>query len=153
MKKKVYIYSLIGVLLDILSKMFMVSKLSLGQSKIIIDGFFKFTLVHNTGGAFGLFHDNTIILALIGVLFTGCFIYYIEHNNYNKIEEISYGLILSGIVGNVIDRLFRGYVIDFFDFNIFGYDYPVFNLTDIFIVVGIILVIIISIKEAIWKKD
>ena len=153
MKKRVYIYSLIGLLLDILSKMFMVSKLSLGQSKIIIDGFFKFTLVHNTGGAFGLFHNNTLLLGIIGVIFTGVFIYFIERNNLNRIEEFSYGMILSGIIGNIIDRLFRGYVIDFFDFNIFGYDYPVFNVADIFIVVGIILVILISIKESIWKKD
>ena len=153
MKKKVYIYSIIGLIIDILTKLFMISKLPLGKSKVIIDKFFSFTMVHNTGGAFGIFSNNTILLLIISVLFVVGFIYYIEKNKAGKLEEICYGMILSGIVGNMLDRLIRGYVIDFLDFKIFGYDYPVFNFADIFIVVGVILLIIIYIKELIWKKD
>ncbi len=153
MKKKVYIYAFIGLIIDIVSKIFISSKLNVGQSKIIIDKFFNLTLVHNTGGAFGIFHNSVYLLLLISIIFLVLFIYYIEKNKTSKIEELCYGLILSGIVGNMIDRLIRGYVIDFFDFYIFGYDYPVFNFADIFIVVGIILLILIYIKELIWKKD
>ena len=153
MKKRVYIYSIIGLIIDIASKLFMINKLPLGKSKVIIDGFFKLTMVHNTGGAFGLFSNNSIVLAIIGVFFTGLFIYVIEKNKLSKLEELSCGLILSGIVGNILDRVIRGYVIDFFDFNIFGYDYPVFNIADICIVIGVILMIIVSIKEnVVWKK-
>ena len=60
---------------------------------------------------------------------------------------MSFSFLYSGILGNLIDRVFRGYVIDFLDFNIFGYDYPVFNFADICIVFGIILMIIAIIKK------
>ena len=153
MKKRVYIYSIIGLIIDILTKLFMINKLPLGKSKVIIDKFFSFTMVHNTGGAFGLFSNNTILLLIVSVIFITGFIYYIEKNKASKIEEICYGMILSGIVGNMLDRLIRGYVVDFLDFKIFGYDYPVFNFADIFIVVGVILLVLMYIKELIWKKD
>ena len=62
-------------------------------------------------------------------------------------------MIVGGIVGNFFDRLVYGYVIDFLDFNLFGYNYPIFNLADSFIVIGIIILIISNIKkEKIWKK-
>ena len=157
MKKDVYIYSFVGLLVDVLTKVVMTIFLSYGKSVTIIDGFFKFTMVHNTGGAFGLFKNNTLLLGLIGLAFTSVFIYYIEKTELKLIEKISCSMILSGIVGNLIDRVVRGYVIDFLDFNLFGYDYPVFNIADIFIVVGIIVMVMVSLKESskwkIEKKD
>ena len=60
----------------------------------------------------------------------------------NKILKIGYGLILGGAIGNFIDRIVYGYVIDFIDIDIFGWNYPIFNLADMFIVVGVILVMI-----------
>jgi len=152
-KKRVYICTIIGLIIDLITKLFISSKLDVGQSKIIIDKFFNITLVHNTGGAFGLFHNSAYLLLLVSIVFLIIFIYYIEKNKTSNMEEVCYGFILAGIMGNMIDRLIRGYVIDFFDFYIFGYDYPVFNFADIFIVVGIILMIFIYIKEIIWKKD
>ena len=80
------------------------------------------------------------------------FIYYIEKNTYSKIQEVAYSFLLGGIIGNLIDRIFRGYVIDFLDFKLFGYDYPVFNLADSFIVVSIIVLIIIYIKEIVNER-
>ena len=155
MKKKVYIISIICLLIDILSKVFISSKLSLGTSKVIIKDFFELTLVHNEGAAFGVLHGKVPILLIISIIFIGFFIYMIEKNKISKYEEISYGLILGGVIGNLIDRLFRGYVIDFFNFYIFGYDYPVFNLADTFIVIGVLIIIVFTIKELLskWKKD
>ena len=60
----------------------------------------------------------------------------------SKIENLSYGMIIGGIIGNLFDRIFYNYVIDFLDFKIFGYDYPIFNLADTFIVIGVILLVI-----------
>lgn len=153
MKKKVYIYGIIFLIIDILSKLFMISKLPLGKSKTIIDGFFYLTMVHNKGGAFGIFNGSVIPLLIVSIVFVVFFVYFIEKNKITKLEELFYGMILSGIIGNMIDRLFRGYVVDFLDFKIFGYDYPVFNFADMCIVVGVFAMIIIGIKETIvWQK-
>ncbi len=154
-KKKVYLISLIGLIIDFLTKLFISSKLSLGQSKTIINNFFSLTLVHNKGAAWGLLFNKVSLLLVISVIFLVLFIYMIEKNELKKYEEISYGLIIAGVVGNMIDRLFRGYVIDFLDFNIFGYNYPVFNIADTLIVTGVIIVIVFYIKELFvkWKKD
>ena len=154
-KKKVYLISLIGLIIDFLTKLFISSKLSLGQSKTIINNFFSLTLVYNKGAAWGLLFDKVNLLLIISIVFLVLFIYMIEKNELKKYEEISYGLIIAGVVGNMIDRLFRGYVIDFLDFNIFGYNYPVFNIADTLIVTGVIIVIVFYIKELFvkWKKD
>ena len=151
MKKKVYIISIICILIDFLSKVFISSKLSLGASKTIIKDFFELTLVHNQGAAWGLFNGKVPLLLIISIIFVIFFVYMIEKNKIDKYEEISYGLILGGVIGNLIDRLFRGYVIDFFNFYIFGYDYPVFNIADTFIVVGVLIIIVFSIKELLSK--
>ena len=155
MKKKVYLIALIGLIIDFFTKLFINSKLSLGESKTIINNFFSITLVHNKGAAWGLLFNKVSLLLIISFIFLGIFIYMIEKNELKKYEEISYGLILSGVLGNMIDRLFRGYVIDFLDFNLFGYDYPVFNIADSLIVIGVIIIVVFYIKELFhtWKKD
>ena len=70
-----------------------------------------------------------------------------------NLECLSYGMIIGGIVGNLLDRLIQGSVIDFLDFKIFGYDYPIFNLADSFIVVGIIILFIASIRKDHYAKN
>lgn len=109
----------------------------------IIKNFFYITNVKNTGGAWGMFSGNVPILALISFSVVLVLIYFLkEEKQLNKLSITYYGLLFAGIIGNLIDRLFLGYVIDFFNFYIFGYDYPVFNIADIFIVLGIILMIV-----------
>ena len=113
----------------------------------IIKNFFYITNVKNTGGAWGMFSGNVPILALISAIVVLVLIYFLkEERKLNKISITYYGILFAGIIGNLIDRLFLGYVRDFLDFYIFGYDYPVFNIADICIVVGVLLLIIAVLK-------
>lgn len=109
----------------------------------IIKNFFRITYVENKGAAFGFLSDYQILLAIIGIVFIIFFIKYIfslKHLNY---YVITYSIfIISGVIGNLIDRVFRGFVIDYLDFNLLRYDFPVFNLADILIVVGVLLILL-----------
>lgn len=121
----------------------------------IIKNFFYITNVKNTGGAWGMFSGNVPILALISAIVVLVLIYFLkEERKLNKISITYYGILFAGIIGNLIDRLFLGYVTDFFNFYIFGYDYPVFNIADILIVLGIILMVVDVVRGEIhaYKK-
>ena len=149
---KVYIIGVISLIIDILSKVVIVSKLDLNTSKVIIKDFFSLTYIKNTGGAWGILKDNVIILIIITIIFLGIFISYFQKNKLNICEQISYGLVLGGIIGNLLDRIIRGYVVDFLNFNIFGYNYPVFNFADTSIVVGVLILIIYYIRGIINER-
>lgn len=155
MKKKIYIISLILLFLDQVSKIIVLKYLNYGESIEIINNLFSLTLLKNTGGAFSILSGNVFLLSVIGLVVLGGACFYIKKENItSKIESISISLILGGLVGNLIDRIFRGGVIDFLDFRIFGYSYPVFNLADIFLVVGVVLYIYeeVVIKDEMRKR-
>lgn len=139
----IMIVVIISLLLDIGSK-FLVSRIFiLNESKTIIDNFLNITYVRNTGAAWSILDNNTWIVTVISLLIIIGIIYYVYRNRVSKkILKIGYGLILGGAIGNFIDRIVYGYVIDFIDIDIFGWNYPIFNLADMFIVVGVILVMI-----------
>jgi len=123
--------------LDQLTKFIITKNLSLNQSIPIIKGIFHLTLVHNRGAAFGIL-KNQIPLFIFTSLFATVLIYFnLKDTRFKKslIYKISLSLILAGALGNLIDRLFLGYVVDFLDFRI----WPVFNVADSAITVGAIL--------------
>ena len=140
MKKKVYVLALISLLVDQVSKLLAYFYL---DNLVLIPNFLNFTYVENTGAAWGILDNNRIILVCVSVI-TLLFIskYLKSENNISKLSTVSYGILIGGIFGNLLDRLFRGYVIDFLNFNIFGYNFPVFNIADTLIVVGVILMTI-----------
>ena len=78
---------------------------------------------------------------------------YVYNKKLDLKEKISYGLVLGGAIGNLFDRIVYGYVIDFIDVYIFGYDYPIFNVADSCVVVGIILILLLSFKSEGSEKD
>lgn len=139
----IVIVVIISLLLDIGSK-FLVSRIFiLNESKTIIDNFLNITYVRNTGAAWSILDNNTWMVTVISLLIIIGIIYYVYRNRVSKkILKIGYGLILGGAIGNFIDRIVYGYVIDFIDIDIFGWNYPIFNLADMFIVGGVILVMI-----------
>ena len=87
------------------------------------------------------------MIVIITIIITVFLIKYTQEKELNKLEKISYGLVIGGALGNIIDRVFYGYVIDFIDVHIFNYNYPIFNLADSFIVIGIILILMDSLKK------
>ncbi len=103
---------------------------------------FLFNKVINYGAAFNILEGYTTLLIIISfIVLIICTYYYI----INKDKRVKFGLtfLISGIIGNLIDRVYLGYVRDFIDFNIF----PIFNLADIFNVIGVILIIYFSLKK------
>ena len=151
--KSVYIFSTIFFVVDQVIKIILSNNLVFNQSYPIIKNFFSLTLVHNTGAAFSLFTGNTILLILIGIV---CMIaiglYLKKISKLSTLDILVYSLLIGGILGNLIDRVVYGYVIDYLSFNFFGYYFPIFNFADMYIVVSVILIIINTIKEDLWKK-
>ena len=145
MKKNITIVALISFVVDQIIKLACISYLN--SSLTIIPGFLSLIYAENSGVAFSLLSGNRIIIILISMLLTFLLIYYI-HNDYIKVgkksiyKEILYGLLLGGILGNLVDRIIRGVVIDYVSLNIFGYGFPIFNLADVFITVSVILILI-----------
>ena len=119
----------------------------------IIDNFFSLTYVLNDGAAFSLFASRTYLLILIALICLFFIIYELKNNLDDRMLSIGYSLALAGLLGNFLDRLIDGYIIDYLSFKILGYNYPIFNFADILIVVGIIVVIIKEILKERGKKN
>lgn len=147
MMKKLFGIAFITVLLDQLIKNGLLFFMNYGQSITIIKNFFNITLIGNTGAAFSILSSNTILLIIISVVVLNVlYFFFIKGKTLTDFEQVSYGLLVGGIMGNLIDRVLRMQVVDYLDFNIFGYNFPVFNLADIVIVISMILIVIQIIK-------
>lgn len=140
---RLYIFMFIFVFIDQISKILVDLNIGLNKSISIIPNFFDLTYVHNTGAAFSMFEGARWIFVIIAIIFLNViFQLFIKNKELNKKEVFVYSLLLAGIIGNLIDRVLYGYVIDFLDFTILGYDFAIFNLADTFIVISIILIFI-----------
>ena len=139
----IFVLTIVFLVIDIVSKLLVSNLMVVNDSILVIKNFFYITYVKNTGAAWSIFSGETLGLIIVSLIIISFIIYYISKNKPStKIEKIGYALILGGSLGNLLDRIIYGYVIDFLDFNIFGYDYPIFNLADSFIFVGVMLIII-----------
>ena len=131
------------VVLDQISKILISSYLSLGESLNLLP-FLNFTLIHNAGIAFSIFDEGGyigrwfLVIAISGILAYLLFLIY-KKTPEHKLELISLILIISGGLGNLVDRAFLGYVVDFVHVFYQNYSFYVFNLADSYITVGIIL--------------
>ena len=139
----ILIFIVIFLVIDIVSKLVVSNLMNVYDSIVVVSDFFNITYVRNTGAAWSLFAGRTWLLIIVSLLIISFIIFYIYKNKpKNKFEMVGYSLVLGGAIGNFIDRIVYGYVIDFLDFNIFGYDYPIFNIADTFIVIGVIILCI-----------
>jgi signal peptidase II len=153
-KRNIYfiIVVFILVLIDQISKLLVTNVLK-SNVIIVIKSLLKFLYVKNTGAAFGILSGNIFILVLITFILIIYVFNEIKKNSNNKLMLSSYLLILSGALGNLIDRLFRGYVVDFISFTFFGKDMAVFNIADSYITIGIIMLIFALIKEIFYGRN
>ena len=131
------------VVLDQISKILISSYLSLGESLNLLP-FLNFTLIHNAGIAFSIFDEGGyigrwfLVIAISGILAYLLFLIY-KKTPEHKLELMSLILIISGGLGNLVDRAFLGYVVDFVHVFYQDYSFYVFNMADSYITVGIIL--------------
>jgi signal peptidase II len=126
---------LITLSLDQLTKFLVTKNLSLNQSLPLIKGVFHLTLVHNRGAAFGILKNQVPLFIFTAIFAVFLILVNLKDNKNRKFYSRALGFILAGALGNLIDRLFFGYVIDFLDFRI----WPVFNVADSAITIGAIL--------------
>jgi signal peptidase II len=132
--------ALIVVCLDQISKQFF---WALGENFDVIDSFFRITLVRNSGAAFGLLQEGRLFLIVASVA-ASVFIMFLAERvpREEKSKRLFLGMILGGAIGNLIDRLYPGQVIDFIDVGVASYRWPVFNLADSAVTVGGMLLVL-----------
>lgn len=139
---------------DQFSKYLIVRNILENISITLVDNFFNITYVKNYGAGFSILQNQTVFLCIVSIAAIAAITYLLlKSKNNETLNRISYLLIIGGTIGNLIDRIRFGYVIDFLDFMIFGYDFPVFNVADSFITIGCFLIIISVILDIKNGKD
>lgn len=145
----ILILAMAVVVIDQWSKYYVQTHMSLGMSIPLIPSVFHLTYILNPGAAFGILENQRTFFVIVGLLMIGAVVYLYPRIPANmRLLRIGTGLMMGGAVGNVIDRIQTGHVVDFFDFRI----WPIFNIADIAIVVGVSCIIytLLFIAE---KKD
>ena len=129
------------LLADRFLKTVIAEKILIGEKIIILKDILSITNISNTGAAFGIFQDKVAFLALFSIIITVCITVYLwkSYKTLDLITNISWGLILGGTIGNFIDRLCFGYVVDFISIDFVSF--PVFNVADMCINIGAVLLI------------
>ncbi len=136
------ILTLIILLIDQITKVLIIKYLY-NSSTVLIPNILNLTYVENTGAAFGIGSNSTIMFVIVNIIIIGLITYFI----YAKKEDISNSMLLSlhlvlvGGIGNLIDRILRGFVVDYIDINPI-FKFPVFNIADVCITIGCIIIVI-----------
>lgn len=132
-----WIFAFISFALDQLTKHWIVQNFYLAETRPLVSGIFHLTYVTNTGAAFSILAGRADILRWLSLFVSLCLMAYaLFGNKLKKLEQIGYGLLLGGAMGNGIDRFIAGSVVDFLDFRLIRF--PIFNFADVFINIGII---------------
>lgn len=158
---KYYFYALIVFILDQVSKWFIVKRIPLGEERPVLGDFFMLTSHRNRGAAFGILQNQRWFFIVITLIVVIGILWYMRRTIGERKVLLSFALslLLGGAIGNFIDRALFGEVVDFlqltFDFSLFGkaiyYIYPIFNLADSAIVIGVILIFLESLLT--WRKE
>lgn len=147
-----YLVVLLAVVLDQGIKLLIRSNMQLIESIPIIEGFFHITYIQNRGGAFSILEGHTGVLILLPILFTTAILIYLYKNRVRESWSVllSLALIAGGGIGNLVDRIRFGAVVDFLDFRVF----PIFNVADICVCMGSgLLLLAVLFPKKFVKKD
>ncbi|MRH42186.1 lipoprotein signal peptidase [Aquibacillus halophilus] len=143
-----YVIAALVIGLDQLTKWIIVTTMELRESIPVIDNLFYITSHRNTGAAWGILQGQMWFFYIVTVIVIVVIVYYIQKFALDsKLMGWSLALLLGGAIGNFIDRVFRKEVVDFFDVYIGSYDFPIFNIADSALVVGVILVLIATFMD------
>ena len=144
MNKRKFTIAIIILLLDQITKL-IVQTYDIHQS--VIGSFFKLDYAENDGIAWSMLSGHNILI-IISSLVLILVIYKLMYSfKTNKLTNFSFGLLFGGVLGNLVDRVFYSYVRDFLSFKIFSYNYPIFNIADMAIVIGVFLLVIETFRE------
>ena len=148
-----------GIGLDLLTKLLVAGLMTLGQSVTLIPGVLKLTYIHNYGAAFGMLSEHRWVFMVIStVAIIGIGVYLFGFCRERMLLKVGLAMIVSGGLGNMVDRIFYGYVIDMINFCLFSFWKWIFNVADAFVCVGAGLVVLALILDVIkeakgTKKD
>ncbi|HLR54168.1 MAG TPA: signal peptidase II [Pseudogracilibacillus sp.] len=136
------------IALDQWTKFVVIKKMELYESIPVLDGFFSFTSHRNKGAAWGVLQDQMIFFYIITVIVVVAIVFYMQtHAKGRTLFAVGLAFILGGAIGNFIDRLIHQEVVDFIDVIIFTYDFPIFNIADSALTIGVILALIATFWE------
>jgi signal peptidase II len=142
------------VAIDQITKILIVNQLEIGEDIVVIENFFTITSHRNDGAAWGILGGNMIFFYLITIVAIGLFYYLLKDINFETQKLYAAGIVLmiSGGIGNFIDRILFQQVVDFIDIDLFSYTtFPIFNIADICLVVGMIIFVLDVILEEVFK--
>jgi signal peptidase II len=160
MKNKYYLITFLIVIADHIAKWIVRAKLYPRETLEIIPGYLRLSYMHNSGVAFGLFDDvesvwKPYVLAGMAIIAVAVIVIYGSRvSQSRKLMQLALATTLGGILGNFIDRLFRGYVIDFIELHIKEvFHWPTFNIADSAITIGIVLLLIDTIRNPALEEE
>ena len=141
MKRNVLKISIALCIFDQIIKIIIDKVLPLGKSYQVFANFLYITKAYNSGVSFSMLTGHRVLIILINLFIMSFLFLYMKKFKINRRNIIAFSLTIGGLFGNLIDRIIHGYVIDFMDFYIFNYNYPIFNLADSFICIGILILL------------
>lgn len=148
-----YIIAIAVIAIDQWTKWLVVQNMNVGERIPIIEGFFYWTSHRNEGAAFGILQGQMWFFYIVTIFVIGFVIYYLHKEaRGRKWLGTALGLVLGGAIGNFIDRVLQGEVVDFIDVFIFTYNYPIFNVADMALVIGVGILIIIILREDVEQR-
>ncbi|HDK5687432.1 TPA: signal peptidase II [Staphylococcus pseudintermedius] len=133
---------------DQLTKFIIRTQMTLGESFAVVPKFLYITSHRNNGAAWGILSGKMTFFYIITIIvLIALIVFYIKEAKNNMLMQIAISLLFSGALGNFIDRVSSGEVVDFIDTVIFGYDFPIFNIADASLTIGVVLLIIVLLKD------